>query len=87
VAGSPRRRLHEDDGVTDEAIHALCARLPALTWLDLGEVESLMADGLRAVGGLTALTFHSEGSTGASSGSVVSRGAAVASQRIARGIE
>jgi Leucine-rich repeat (LRR) protein len=45
------------DGVTDEAMHALCGRLPALTYLNLWEVKSLTADGLRAVGGLTTLTY------------------------------
>jgi len=45
------------DGVTDEGMHALCGRLPALTCLNLGGVKSLTADGLRAVGGLTALTY------------------------------
>ena len=45
------------DGVTDEVMHALCGRLPALTYLDMDGVKSLTADGLRAVGGLTTLTF------------------------------
>ena len=45
------------DGVTDEGMHMLCGRLPALTYLDLWGVASLTADGLRAVGGLTTLTF------------------------------
>ena len=49
--------LYVNDGVTDEAMHALCGRLPALTWLSLLGVKSLTADGLRAVGGLTALTI------------------------------
>jgi len=40
-------------------MHALCGRLPALKTLILREVTSLTADGLRAVGGLTALTFIS----------------------------
>ena len=44
-------------GVTDEVMHAMCGRLPALTYLDLFEVTSLTAAGLRAVGGLTALTY------------------------------
>jgi hypothetical protein len=44
------------NGVTDEVMHALCGRLPALKTLDLYEVTSLTADGLFAVGGLTALT-------------------------------
>ena len=43
-------------GVTDEVMHALCGRLPALTYLYLYEVRSLTVDGLRAVGGLTTLT-------------------------------
>ena len=43
------------DGVTDEGMHALCGRLPSLTYLWLVGVTSLTADGLRAVGGLTAL--------------------------------
>jgi Leucine-rich repeat (LRR) protein len=45
------------DGVTDEVMHALCGRLPALKTLKLRGVTSLTADGLRAVGGLTALTY------------------------------
>ena len=45
------------DGVTDEVMHALCGRLPALTHLQLFAVKSLTADGLRAVGGLTTLTW------------------------------
>jgi hypothetical protein len=45
------------DGATDEDMHVLCGRLPALTWLSLGGVKSLTAAGLRAVGGLTALTY------------------------------
>ena len=49
-------RLVVEDGVTDEVMHALCGRLPALTYLDLVWVESLTADGLRSVGGLTTLT-------------------------------
>ena len=44
------------DGVIDEIMHALCGRLPALTWLNLFNIKSLTADGLRAVGGLTTLT-------------------------------
>ena len=48
--------LHVRNGVTDEAMHALCGRLPALKTLILRGVKSLTADGLRAVGGLTALT-------------------------------
>ena len=38
-------------------MHALCGRLPALTWVDLEGVKSLTAGGLRAVGGLTAPTW------------------------------
>ena len=48
-------RLH--NGVTDEGMHALCGRLPALKTLILATVTSLTADGLRAVGGLPALTY------------------------------
>jgi len=44
------------NSVTDEGMHAMCGRLPALTWLKLAGVKSLTEDGLRAVGGLTALT-------------------------------
>ena len=50
-------RLRLRNGVTDEGMHALCGRLPALKTLILDGVTSLTADGLRAVGGLTALTF------------------------------
>ena len=58
VARSARRCLsvRMNNGVTDEGMHALCGRLPALTYLRLGGVTSLTEDGLRAVGGLTALT-------------------------------
>jgi hypothetical protein len=49
-------RLGMRNGVTDEVMHALCGRLPALKTLILGGVTSLTADGLLAVGGLTALT-------------------------------
>ena len=35
------------NGVTDEGLHALCGRLPALKTLGLGGVTSLTADGLR----------------------------------------
>jgi len=45
------------NGVTDEGMHGLCARLPALTHLDLHGVTSLTEEGLRAVGGLTTLTW------------------------------
>jgi hypothetical protein len=46
------------DGVTDEGMYALCARLPALTFLELDNqgVVSLTENGLRAVGDLTTLT-------------------------------
>jgi hypothetical protein len=47
--------LHLRNGVTDEGMHALCGRLPALKILLLYGVTSLTADGLLAVGGLTAL--------------------------------
>ena len=50
-------RLRLRNGVTDEGMHALCGRLPGLKTLIMGGVTSLTADGLRAVGGLTALTF------------------------------
>jgi hypothetical protein len=50
-------RLRLCNGVTDEGMHALCGRLPALKTLILYAVTSLTADGLLAVGGLTALTF------------------------------
>jgi Leucine-rich repeat (LRR) protein len=50
-------RLRLSNGVTDEVMHALCGRLPALKTLYLGGVTSLTADGLFAVGGLTALTY------------------------------
>jgi hypothetical protein len=46
-------RVH--DGMTDEGMHALCGRLPALTYLRLHEVSSLTEDGLGAVGGLATL--------------------------------
>jgi hypothetical protein len=49
-------RLDLRNGVTDEGMHALCGRLPALKTLNLYRVTSLTADGLLAVGGLTALT-------------------------------
>ena len=38
-------------------MQALCGRLPALTVLSLCDVSSVTADGLRAVGGLTTLTY------------------------------
>jgi hypothetical protein len=40
--------LRVRDGITDEGMHALCGRLPALTHLRLHEVTSLTEDGLRA---------------------------------------
>jgi len=43
------------DGVTDEGMHALCGRLPALSYLSLYGVASLTVDGLRAVLRLTAI--------------------------------
>ena len=43
--------------MTDAGSHALCGRLPALKTLILQGVTSLTAGGLRAVGGLTALTY------------------------------
>jgi hypothetical protein len=46
-------RVH--DGMTDEGMHALCGRLPALTYLRLDGVSSLTEDGLRAVGDLATL--------------------------------
>jgi Leucine-rich repeat (LRR) protein len=49
--------MWQPNGVTDEVMHALCGRLPALKTLNLFGVTSLTADGLRAVGGLTALTY------------------------------
>ena len=54
--------LHLRNGVTDEGMHGLCGRLPALTHLYLSWVTSLTAEGLRAVGGLTMLTFLNLGS-------------------------
>jgi len=50
-------RLRLRNGMTDEGMHALCGRLPALKTLILVGVTSLTADGLLAVGGLTALTY------------------------------
>jgi hypothetical protein len=52
-----RKRLRVRDGVPEEVICSLCGRLPALTILDLGDVQSLPTEGLRAVGGLTTLTW------------------------------
>ena len=49
-------RLRVRDGVTDEGFHGLCGRLPALSGLSLERLRSLSADGLCAVGGLTAHT-------------------------------
>ena len=53
VARSARRCLsvRTNNGVTHEGMHARCGRLMALTYLHLGGVRSLTADGLRAVGG------------------------------------
>ena len=48
--------LYVPNGVTNEGMHMLCGRLPTLGLLSLREVTSLTEDGLRAVGGLTALT-------------------------------
>ena len=45
------------NGVTEEVICMLCGRLPALTSLTLAGVKSLTTKGMRAVGGLTALTW------------------------------
>jgi hypothetical protein len=50
-------RLRLRKGATDEGVHALCGRLPALITLRPNGVTSLTADGLRAVGGLTTLTY------------------------------
>ena len=50
------QRLYVPNGVTNEGMHVLCGRLPTLSLLSLREVTSLTEDGLRAVGGLTALT-------------------------------
>lgn len=44
-----------DDGVTDEGMHTLCVRLPALVELDLQGVKSLTADRPCTVDGLTTL--------------------------------
>ena len=49
------QRLLVLDGVTDEGMHALCGRLPALSYLSLYGVASLTVDGLRAVLRLTAI--------------------------------
>ena len=49
--------LYVPNGVTNEGMHVLCGGLPTLSLLSLPpEVTSLTEDGLRAVGGLTALT-------------------------------
>jgi hypothetical protein len=50
------KTLRVRDGVTDEVMHSLCGRMPELTTIDLMLVQSLTAEGLSAVGGLTALT-------------------------------
>jgi hypothetical protein len=52
-----RKRLSVRDGVPEEVICSLCVRLPALTSLDLMGVKSLTTEGLRAVGGMTTLTW------------------------------
>ena len=44
------------DGVTDEAMHVLCGRLPALGCLCMYKVKSLTVEGLRELRGLPALT-------------------------------
>jgi hypothetical protein len=49
------QQLQVRNGITDEVMHALWGRLPALECLILREVCSLTEDGLRAVGGLTTL--------------------------------
>jgi hypothetical protein len=56
IHDASRKTLRIRDGVTDETMHALCGRLPALTTLSLEGVRSLTAEGLSAVGGLTSLT-------------------------------
>ena len=50
------KTLWVHDGVTDEVMHSLCGRMPELTTLSLMLVQSLTAEGLSAVGGLTSLT-------------------------------
>ena len=45
------------DGVTDEVMYSLCGRMKALKTLNMRWVQSLTTNGLRAVGGLTTLTF------------------------------
>ena len=52
-----RKKLRVHDGVPEEVICSLCGRLPALTILNLWGVKSLTTEGLRAVGGLTTLTW------------------------------
>ena len=52
-------RLELRNGVTNEGMHALCGRLPALKTLILRDVTTLTADGLRTVGGLTTITYLS----------------------------
>jgi hypothetical protein len=54
-----RKTLRVRDGVPEEVICSLCGRLPALTILDLMYVQSLTTEGLRAVGGMTTLTWLS----------------------------
>ena len=53
------KRLWLRDGVPEEVICSLCGRLPALTILNLMYVQSLTTEGLRAVGGMTSLTWLS----------------------------
>ena len=58
------RAVHDDncktlrvrDGMTDEMMHALCGRLPAVTRVILVEVWSLTSVGVSAMSGLAALT-------------------------------
>jgi hypothetical protein len=51
------KTLSVRDGVPEEVICSLCGRLPALTTLYLYDVQSLTTEGLRAVGGMTTLTW------------------------------
>ena len=52
-----RKTLRVRDGVPEAVICSLCGRLPALTILRLWGVKSLTTEGLRAVGGMTTLTW------------------------------
>jgi len=54
--GRACKHLWLDDGVTDEAMHALCGRLKCLTHLNLWKVSTLSGDGLAAMGALASLT-------------------------------